>query len=152
MLPPGLLLLPTSGQSGSRHITAPFLPASVRLPPTLLLQVSGVTCTIVIKRFTAQWVMSAILPIVASAWLGYVTFLLPRCAGVCQKRCRALLAVGLNCSTWIMWGFTAQAATQSLCFCAYLLIFVYCTSCRDCLNSRLGAVMTIFVAVAAIQV
>lgn len=42
------------------------------------LQVTGVTCTIIITRYTAQWVMSAILPVVASTWLGFVVFLLPR--------------------------------------------------------------------------
>jgi hypothetical protein len=44
------------------------------------LQVTGVTCTVIITRYTAQWVMSAILPIVASTWLGFVVFLLPRYA------------------------------------------------------------------------
>jgi hypothetical protein len=45
----------------------------------VVAQVSGVTCTIIIKRYTAQWILSAILPIVASTWLGFVVFLLPRC-------------------------------------------------------------------------
>lgn len=45
---------------------------------SVFVQVSGVTCTIVIKRYAAQYVMSAIMPIVASVWLGFVVFLLPR--------------------------------------------------------------------------
>jgi hypothetical protein len=43
-----------------------------------LFQVSGINVVILVQRFTARWVLSAIFPIMATTWLGFLVFFLPR--------------------------------------------------------------------------
>jgi hypothetical protein len=43
-----------------------------------VLQVSGLNCIILVHRFTTRWVLSAIFPIMATTWLGFLVFFLPR--------------------------------------------------------------------------
>jgi hypothetical protein len=35
-------------------------------------------CVILVHRFTTRWVLSAIFPIMATTWLGFLVFFLPR--------------------------------------------------------------------------
>lgn len=39
---------------------------------------SGLNCIILVNRFTTRWVLSAIFPIMATTWLGFLVFFLPR--------------------------------------------------------------------------
>jgi hypothetical protein len=51
------------------------------LPPLLHVlrtQVSGLNCVIVVSRFTTRWVLSAIFPVMATTWLGFLVFFLPK--------------------------------------------------------------------------
>lgn len=41
-------------------------------------QVSGMNVVVVVSRFYVRWVLSAIFPILATTWLGFLVFLLPR--------------------------------------------------------------------------
>jgi len=40
--------------------------------------VSGLNFVILVNRFTTRWVLSAIFPIMATTWLGFLVFFLPR--------------------------------------------------------------------------
>jgi hypothetical protein len=44
----------------------------------LAVQVSGLNCVIVVSRFTTRWVLSAVFPIMATTWLGFLVFFLPK--------------------------------------------------------------------------
>jgi hypothetical protein len=46
--------------------------------PWCLQQVSGLNCVIIVKRFNTRWVLSAIFPIMATTWLAFLVFFLPR--------------------------------------------------------------------------
>ncbi|KAF8059117.1 hypothetical protein HT031_005289 [Scenedesmus sp. PABB004] len=46
--------------------------------PSMPVPVSGLNCVIVVSRFTTRWVLSAIFPIMATTWLGFLVFFLPR--------------------------------------------------------------------------
>jgi hypothetical protein len=60
------------------------LAARLTCPPPCLhnthrpAQVSGINVVILVQRFTARWVLSAIFPIMATTWLGFLVFFLPR--------------------------------------------------------------------------
>jgi hypothetical protein len=41
-------------------------------------QVEGLNVLIVVERFSTRWVLSALFPIMATTWLGFLVFLLPR--------------------------------------------------------------------------
>lgn len=42
------------------------------------LQVSGLNVVLVVQRYHTRWVLSAIFPIMATTWLGFLVFFLPR--------------------------------------------------------------------------
>lgn len=42
------------------------------------VQVSGLNCVIIVRRFTTRWVLSAVFPIMATTWLGFLVFFLRR--------------------------------------------------------------------------
>uniref|UniRef100_A0A383VCS9 Neurotransmitter-gated ion-channel ligand-binding domain-containing protein n=1 Tax=Tetradesmus obliquus TaxID=3088 RepID=A0A383VCS9_TETOB len=46
--------------------------------PEMPVLVSGLNCVIVVQRFTTRWVLSAVFPIMATTWLGFLVFFLPK--------------------------------------------------------------------------
>jgi hypothetical protein len=42
------------------------------------MQVEALNVLIVVERFSTRWVLSALFPIMATTWLGFLAFLLPR--------------------------------------------------------------------------
>ncbi|WIA38828.1 hypothetical protein OEZ86_002108 [Tetradesmus obliquus] len=46
--------------------------------PEMPVPVSGLNCVIVVQRFTTRWVLSAVFPIMATTWLGFLVFFLPK--------------------------------------------------------------------------
>jgi hypothetical protein len=48
------------------------------LSVVLFLQVEALNVLIIVERFSTRWVLSALFRIMATTWLGFLVFLLPR--------------------------------------------------------------------------
>jgi hypothetical protein len=101
----------------SPHVSLTHARAYVR-------QVTGVTCTIVIRRFYTQYIMTALLPLIASTWLGFVIFLLPRCARASAWGVGAR-GFGCGCIIYFLGGVAGAAPV--------------CARARACARMRRGA-------------
>jgi hypothetical protein len=55
-------------------------------------QVSGLNCVILVQRFTVRWVLSAIFPIMATTWLGFLVRALACAEWRARSRVRAAAA------------------------------------------------------------